>query len=145
MKRILLLLLIFFSIFLKGEEQVTLYLLDSKASITGEDKFWIDWSNHWIAVSEKKEIRGEEAENIIVLLRTMLLPDEAEHFCGHWPVYGVKAHRSDGMELKTSLCFDCLTWVKPNKRMSISGDRGLDNLLCIELQKHIKLPTEANK
>ncbi|MEM1223702.1 MAG: hypothetical protein AAGH40_13185 [Verrucomicrobiota bacterium] len=130
--------------FLHAEERVILHLLDPEGSPVAGKQFWIDWNDEWMAVAEKKEIRSIEAKEIINLLAAMLLPDEATHFCGHSPVYGIEAFRADGVELRTSLCFDCLTWVQPNKRMSISGELGLSNLLCVQLQKHIELKVEAS-
>jgi hypothetical protein len=141
----LLFITVFISASLWGEERITLYLLDTESPQSKNSRFWIDWKNEWMGVKEKKEIQGKAAEEIIALLTVALLPEEADHLCGHSPVYGIEAIRADGIKVKTSLCFDCLTWVRPNKRLWISGERGVENKLCVELQKYIKLPTNARR
>ena len=141
----LLFITVFTSASLWGEESITLYLLDTESPPSNNNRFWIDWKNEWMGVKKKKEIEGKAAEEIIALLTVSLLPEEADHFCGHSPVYGIEAIRADGKKVNTSLCFDCLTWVRPNKRLWISGERGVENKLYVELQKYIKLPTNARR
>ncbi|MCH9023052.1 MAG: hypothetical protein IID32_09865 [Planctomycetes bacterium] len=96
-----------------------------------------------MAIVQSKTIKGEDAKKIVDLLGAMLKSSEATHFCGHSPVYGIVAKRADGNTVKTSLCFDCLTWVKPKKRLVIEGSRGINNPLCLVLRKHIELPPEV--
>jgi len=122
------------------EPKITLHLLAAKGEKSNGNRFWIDWSDHWMGISKSKSIRGEEAQKIISLFERSLTNTEATHFCGHSPVYGVVAYREDGKKLKTSLCFSCVTWVKPKTRLDIKGKRGIDNVLCKALRAHIELP-----
>lgn len=138
-----------------GEAKLTLYLLDhtgksdSKTAfeaIRKQDKqppFWIDWSKSWRGVTTMKSISGSDADTLISVLREHLLNTEAMHFCGHDPIYGVDAVTADGKPLKTSLCFKCGTWVKPDMRLDIKGRAGINNPLCKELRKLIELPKEV--
>jgi len=98
-----------------------------------------------MGISKSKSIRGEEAQKIIALLRRSLANTEATHFCGHSPIYGIVAYREDGKKLITSLCFSCLTWVKPKTRLNITGKRGIENELCKALRAHIELPDSILK
>ncbi|RYD48035.1 MAG: hypothetical protein EOP85_04355 [Verrucomicrobiaceae bacterium] len=68
--------------------------------------------------------------------------EEASHFCGHDPIYGIEATENSGKVLKTSLCFSCTTWVKPGKRLRIDGEPGSENILCKALREVIELPQD---
>ena len=67
---------------------------------------------------------------------------EALHFCGHAPIYGSEATTADGKILKTSLCFTCVTQVKPGLRLNLAEEHGADNELCRILPTVIELPLE---
>ena len=122
--------------------KVTIHLLDHTDKQKTQTRFWIDWSKTWRGIISSKEVAGEDAEKVIKQLRSSLKNTEALHFCGHDPIYGIEATGSDGKVLKTSLCFTCLTWVKPGSRLEISGEKGPDNKLCKLLREFIELPKE---
>lgn len=124
--------------------RVTVHLLDHTDKQETKTKFWIDWSKKWRGIVSTEEASEEEAAKIVAKLRDSLTNFEAEHFCGHDPIYGIEALDSDGKCLKTSLCFTCLTWVKPKLRLSIAGSRGKDNELCKMLREVIELPEELH-
>lgn len=138
-----------------AEPTVTVHLLDHTGKSDTKNKlvptkkgdtrtlFWIDWSRNWRAIDSTKVVSGQEASDIIALLRQNLSNSLAEHFCGHNPIYGIEATDSDGKILKTSLCFTCSTWVQPDKRLKISGTRGVENPLCKALRKVIELPKDV--
>jgi hypothetical protein len=130
---------------LSGEAMVTLHLLDHTAKKKTETRFWIDWNKEWRGIVSSKVVTKESADEIIILLRKSLLNTEAMQFCGHDPIYGIEAIDTDGKILKTSLCFSCLTWVKPGLRLDIAGDRDANNLLCKKLREVIELPEELLK
>lgn len=118
------------------------YLLDHTGKKETPTRFWIDWSKNWRGIIETKRASEEQAGEIIKTLRSSLSSSEAMHFCGHDPVYGIEAKDQDGKILKTSLCFTCLTWVKPDLRLDITGKRGPENELCKLLRAVIELPPE---
>lgn len=118
------------------------HLLDHTDKKKTDQRFWIDWNDKWRGIVETRRASPEEAEKIIEILKRVLLTTEAAHFCGHDPIYGILAVDSEGKKLKTSLCFKCLTWVKPKRRMDILGKRGTDNELCLALRSIIELPRE---
>ncbi|NNE93672.1 MAG: hypothetical protein HKN23_18640 [Verrucomicrobiales bacterium] len=124
------------------ESSVTLHLLDHTDKVAAKEKFWIDWNNSWRGIVQTKTVTGKEADAVIALLKNSLKPDEQTNFCGHDPIYGVIATTAEGKQLKTSLCFKCVTWVQPKKRLVIAGQHGPDNPLAIELRKMIELPKE---
>ena len=128
-----------------GEAKMTLHLLDHTSKKNTETRFWIDWSKNWRGIVSSKVVPKETADEIIMLLRKSLLNTEAMHFCGHDPIYGIEAIDTDGKILKTSLCFSCLTWVKPGLRLDIAGERGANNVLCKKLREVIELPDELLK
>ena len=130
---------------LAEEPRVLLHLLNQGEVQPKGKKFWIDWTEGWMGIKKSKTITGVDAEKIIALLRTSLKPTEATHFCGHSPVYGIVASGQDGKTLKTSLCFTCLTWVKPKMRLEITGEAGVENELCRLLRSHIELPPKMLK
>jgi hypothetical protein len=119
------------------------HLLDVTDKEQTDQRFWIDWSDKWRGIIETKNASPQEAEKVIQILKTSLLTTPATHFCGHDPIYGIEATDSDGKKLKTSLCFKCLTWVKPKKRLDIAGKPGPDNELCMALRSIIELPQEV--
>lgn len=133
------------SLALAGEPSVTVHLLDHTDKKKTKTRFWIDWSNSWRGIVETKTVSGEKAAEIIKTLRANLSNAEAMHFCGHDPIYGIQAKDEDDKVLKTSLCFTCLTWVKPKLRLEISGERGANNVLCKALRGVIELPPELLK
>ena len=104
-----------------GEAKLTLHMLDHTDKRKTETRFWIDWSKNWRGIVKSKTVTNEAADEIIIILRKSLLNTEATHFCGHDPIYGIEAIDTDGKVLKTSLCFTCLTWVKPGLRLDIAG------------------------
>ncbi|WP_193210428.1 hypothetical protein [Luteolibacter marinus] len=122
------------------EPALIVHLLDHTDKQETKTKFWIDWSNKSRGIVSTKEASTEDAAKIVAKLRESLTNVEADHFCGHDPIYGIEAIDSEGKRLKTSLCFTCLTWVKPKLRLSISGTRGKDNELCKMLRDIIELP-----
>jgi hypothetical protein len=128
-----------------GEATVTLHLLDHTTNKKTETRFWIDWSKDWRGIVSSKVVPKETADEIITLLSKSLLNTEAMHFCGHDPIYGIEAIDTDGKILKTSLCFSCLTWVKPGLRLDIAGECGANNVLCKKLREVIELPEELLK
>lgn len=130
---------------LAGEAKVILHLLDHTAKKKTETRFWIDWSKEWRGIVSSKVVTKQTSDEIIALLRKSLLNTEAMHFCGHDPIYGIEAIGTDGKILKTSLCFSCLTWVKPGLRLDIAGERGANNVLCKKLREVIELPEELLK
>ena len=130
---------------LAGEAKVTLHLLDHTAKKKTETRFWNDWSKNWRGIVSSKVVTKETADEITAQLRKSLLNTEAMHFCGHDPIYGIEAIDADGKILKTSLCFSCLTWVKPGLRLDIAGERGANNALCKKLREVIDLPDELLK
>ena len=143
MKTLLVLLLLFAAnVAGAGTPTVTVHLLDHTDKVETKAKFWIDWSKKWRGVISTKVVTGDDAEKIIKQLRSSLTNTEAEHFCGHDPIYGIESTDSEGKVLKTSLCFTCLTWVKPGLRLSIAGKRGAENELCKMLRDVIELPKE---
>lgn len=125
-----------------GEQTVTVHLLDHTDKKETKSRFWIDWSKTWRGVVATKAASETEAGKIIKLLGRHLTNSEALHFCGHDPIYGIEATNSSGKVLKTSLCFTCLTWVKPGKRLDIAGTPGPENVLCKALREVIELPKE---
>jgi hypothetical protein len=125
-----------------AEPVVTVHLLDPTGKRETKARFWIDWSKAWRGIVTTRAATPEQAKALVALCRTSLVNEEAEHFCGHDPVYGIEATSADGKALKTSLCFSCLTWVKPGKRLSIAGERGVGNELCKALRAVIELPPE---
>ena len=128
-----------------AESQVTVHLLDHTGRKKTEARFWIDWSKNWRGVVASKVVTGKAADELILHMRQSLLNKEAGHFCGHDPIYGIEAIGADGKKLKTSLCFSCLTWVKPGLRLNIAGERGANNALCRKLREVIELPDELLK
>ena len=122
--------------------RVVVHLLDHTGKQETKTKFWIDWSKTWRGIVSTKKVSDEDAVKIIAQLRSSLKNTEAMHFCGHDPIYGLEAVDSEGKLLKTSLCFSCLTWVKPNLRLDISGKAGIDNELCKILRGVIELPAD---
>jgi len=122
--------------------RVVVHLLDHTGKQETKTKFWIDWNKNWRGIVSSKEAPKDGAAKIVAKLRESLTNFEAEHFCGHDPIYGIEAIDSDGKRLKTSLCFTCLTWVKPKLRLSIAGELGKDNELCKMLREVIELPQE---
>lgn len=130
---------------LAGEAKVMLHLLDHTGKKKTERRFWIDWNNDWQGIVSSKVVTKEAADEIIILLRKSLLNTEAMHFCGHDPIYGLEAIDTDGKILKTSLCFSCLTWVKPGLRLDIAGELGINNVLCKKFREMIELPEDLLK
>ena len=122
--------------------KVIVHLLDHTGKQETKSKFWIDWNESWRGIVTTKEASEEESLELVTKLREALSNTEAEHFCGHDPIYAVDAIDAEGKRLKTSLCFTCLTWVKPKKRLYITGQRGKDNELCQMLREIIELPDE---
>lgn len=122
--------------------EVTLHLLDHTDKQTTKERFWIDWKKSRRGIVTTKTVTGEPAAKIVSQLRVSLRETEAAHFCGHDPIYGIEATDPDGKALRTSLCFTCLTWVKPGKRLDIDGVRGPENPLCKLLRETIELPKE---
>ncbi len=127
------------------EAKVSLHLLDHTDRQRTETRFWIDWNKNWRGIVSSKVLTGQPAEEIILTLRQSLETTEATHFCGHNPIYGIEAIDAEGKGLKTSLCFSCLTWVKPGLRLNIAGERGAGNELCRKLREVIELPEELLK
>ncbi len=121
---------------------VTVYLLDHTGAQSTKTNFWIDWSESNRSIVATQVVTGELADKIINELTSSLKSTEAAHLCGHDPIYGIIATNRDGRQLKTSLCFKCLTWVKPNRRLNIAGKAGVDNKLCKMLREIIELPLE---
>ncbi len=143
MKSLILILILIASVHASaGDAMVNLHLLDHTDEKTTETRFWIDWNNTWRGIVSTETVTNEAAEEIILLLRKSLLNTEAMHFCGHDPIYGIEAIDTDGKILKTSLCFACLTWVKPGLRLDMAGERGANNELCKKLRELIELPEE---
>jgi hypothetical protein len=128
-----------------AEAKVTVHLLDHTHKKETKTRFWIDWADVWIGVVESKIVAGVEADNLVHLLRKSLLSTESLNLCGHNPVYGIEASTGDGKVLKTSLCFTCVTWVQPGRRLEISGTPGAENDLCVALRKVIELPVELRQ
>lgn len=124
---------------------VRIHLLDHTGKKKTETRFWIDWCKNWRGVVSSKVVTQKDAEEIIGLLRKSLLNTEAGHACGHDPIYGIEAIDVDGKVLKTSLCFSCLTWVKPGLRLEIKGERGINHALCKKLREAIELPDELRE
>jgi len=124
------------------EDAVTVHLLDPTGKRATKERFWIDWSNEWRGIVTTREATPEQSAKLVESFRRGLLKEEAGHFCGHDPIYGIVAKSADGKVLKTSLCFTCLTWVKPGKRLSIAGGKGAENELCKALREVIELPPE---
>ncbi len=122
--------------------RVAVHLLDHIGKQKTKTRCWIDWSNQWRGIVSTKEVSGEDAGKIIRQLSESLKNAEAAHFCGHDPIYGIEATNAEGKSLKTSLCFTCLTWVKPGLRLNIDGERGANNPLCKALREVIELPSE---
>jgi len=125
--------------------KVTVHLLDYTDQQETKAKFWIDWSKKWRGIVSTAKASDEDAVKIIAQLRSSLKHTEAMHFCGHDPIYGIEATDSKGNLLKTSLCFSCLTWVKPDLRLDIGGKKGIDNDLCKILRGIIELPAELRE
>lgn len=125
-----------------AEDAVTVHLLEPTGKRATRERFWIDWSNEWRGIVTTREATPEQAAKLVELFRGALLKREAEHRCGHDPIYGIVAKSADGKVLKTSLCFTCLTWVKPGKRLLIAGGAGAENDLCKALREVIELPPE---
>ncbi len=125
------------------EPKVIVHLLDPTGKKQLEERFWIDWNETWRGIEETKTLTGEAAEALIARFDKVLLPEESDNLCGHHPVYGIEVVRADGTTLKTSLCFSCVTWVKPKKRLTIAGKHGLENELCKTLRGIIELPKEV--
>lgn len=124
----------------------TRYSLDKKREPIDSDpkkRFWIDWSKEWRNINDTRSVKGDEAVALHTLLRESLVNSEAQHFCGHDPIYGIVAVDAEGKILKTSLCFTCGTWVRPNERLDIAGPMGIENPLCVALRKIIELPKEV--
>lgn len=130
---------------LAGEPKVSVHLLDHTGEKRTKSRFWIDWSESWRGIVESKVVTGKEADEIITMLRTSLKTTEAAHFCGHDPIYGIEADDGEGRVLKTSLCFKCLTWVLPGRRLDIAGKTGIENELCRKLREVIELPEDVRK
>ena len=130
---------------LAGEAKVRLHLLDHTDKKKTEKRFWVDWNKNRRGIVSSKVVTNKPAEEIILLLRKSLLNTEAMHYCGHDPIYGIEATDTDGKIMKTSLCFSCLTWVKPGLRLDIAGKRGANNVLCKKLREVIELPEELLK
>jgi hypothetical protein len=130
---------------LAAESKVTVHLLDHTGRKKTDTRFWIDWSKRWRGVVASKVVTGKAADDLILHMRQSLVNKEAGHFCGHDPIYGIEAVEADGRKLKTSLCFSCLTWVKPGLRLNIAGERGANNALCRKLREVIELPDELLK
>ena len=133
-----------------GDPKVTLHLLDDTGKSKSKEKFYIDWSDTNRAIEKTKVIEGEDAKKVLQALKDNLSTSKSSNFCGHDPIYGIVAVSASGKKLTTSLCFKCVTWVKPKKRLNIKGKHGVDNPLCLVLRKHIELPesvltAEANK
>ena len=129
----------------EGEVNVTLHLLDHTDEKKTASRFWLDWNDRWRGIVESKKITGDRAEEIIAKLRRSLLPEESTNFCGHDPIYGIEAVAADGKVLKTSLCFKCVTWVQPKKRLTIAGKPGAGNALCRLLREELEIPEELRK
>ena len=127
------------------ESKVVLHLLDHTGKAKAKGRFWIDWNKSWRGIVQSRKVTGKEADAIIALLKKSLQPDEATNFCGHDPIYGIVATEENGKQLETSLCFKCVTWVRPGKRLVISGKPGADNPLAVELRKVIEIPQELRK
>jgi len=125
--------------------KVTVHLLDYTDQQETKAKFWIDWSKKWRGIVSTAKASDEDAVKIIAQLRSSLKHTEAMHFCGHDPIYGIEATDSKGNLLKTSLCFSCLTWVKPDLRLDIGGKKGIGNDLCKILRGVIELPAELRE
>ena len=94
---------------------------------------------------ESKRITGDSAEEIIALLASSLSKEQAGHFCEHDPIYGIEIYRPGTPVFRTSLCFTCLTWVQPGRRMNISGKPGETNELFLRLQQEIEIPPELKE
>ena len=122
--------------------RVTIHLLDHTDKQETKTKFWIDWSKTWRGIVSTKKVSDEDAVKIVAQLRTSLKNTESTHACGHDPIYGIEAVDTEGQMLKTSLCFTCLTWVKPRLRLEIDGEMGVDNELCKILREVIELPED---
>lgn len=104
-----------------AEQQLTVHLLDPTGKVQTASRFWIDWNNKWMGVIKTKKASPEQTAKVIDLMKIALTQTEADHFCGHRPAYGITATDSNGKTLKTSLCFDCYTWVLPGRRLSINA------------------------
>ncbi len=107
--------------------KVTIHLLDHTDKIKTKTRFWIDWSKQWRGIISSKTVTNEAADKIIKQLGLSLKNTEAEHFCGHDPIYGIETITADG---KTRL------------RLDINGERGPNNELCKLLREVIELPPE---
>ena len=127
------------------ETKVTVHLLDHTDAKHTEHRFWIDWNEKWRGIVASETVTGEKAGELIEMFQQSLETTEALHFCGHDPIYGIDATNADGKVLKTSLCFTCVTWVKPGLRLNVAGERGADNELCRSLRTVIELPPELLK
>lgn len=118
------------------------HLLDHTGAKQWENRFWIDWNEEWQGVVAVKTASPADTQKIIKLLQKSLDTTEAMHLCGHSPVYGIEIFESGQLILSTSLCFSCLTWVRPGKRYYLSGKVGAENALCKALRAVIELPPE---
>ncbi|MGB0153950.1 MAG: hypothetical protein ACPGFB_07950 [Verrucomicrobiales bacterium] len=124
------------------ETKVIVHLLDHTDAKNTEQRFWIDWNEKWRGIVASETVTGEKAGELIEMFQRSLEETEALHFCGHDPIYGIEATTADSKVLKTSLCFTCVTWVKPGLRLNLAGERGADNELCRALRTVIELPHE---
>lgn len=119
-----------------AEQQLTVHLLDSTGKIKTESRFWIDWNNEWLGILKTRKASPELTAKAIQLMKASLTHKESDHFCGHRPAYGIVATDADGKVLRTSLCFECFTWVLPGRRLNI-------NAQSEELAKVLKEITES--
>jgi hypothetical protein len=127
--------------FLQAQEaKLTVHLLDHRDLEKSPARFWIDWSKKWRGIVQTEEASPEQAAKVIAILRTSLLKTLSTNLCGHDPIYGIEAVDEEGKVLKTSLCFSCLTWVQPGKRLAIAGQPGSSNELCKALREIVEIP-----
>ena len=139
---------------LAGEPSVVVHLLDHTGKGDTKDKnlrpdpkdlrklYWIDWSDTYRPIEQSLTVTGEKATGLIEIMRTSMPETEAGDFCGHNPIYGVEATRADGTKFVTSICFECGTWVLPQKRfhMPNSEREGIRSPLALALRAVIELP-----
>lgn len=125
------------------EPLVKLHLLGDVQERGEKGGFWIDWCENRRTIEKSALIEGDDVREIIESLSSHLLSRDAGNLCDHSPAYGIIARDEQGRILTTSLCFSCSSWVRPKRRLKISGGYGINNPLCLVLRKHLELPSHV--
>lgn len=119
---------------------VLVHLLDPRGVTHTEKTFPTGWEGGKTDLLGTERVVGEAATGLRGALGKVFDPEEATHFCGHSPGYGVEFFEGEGREFATTVCFECETWIKGGRRRVLGGTKVEREALLQLLRGVIEMP-----